>query len=221
MDEPERTAANMTHDHDGAHGHDRDHGHGQAHTEAPDPLVDPVCGMSVKASSAHVLEHAGATYRFCSGHCKAKFEQEPTRYLAVGAHEASASASASGAGAEVSYACPMHPDVRQQGPGSCPKCGMALEPAGVPVPATRTEWTCPMHPEIVRDEAGPCPICGMGLEPRTLDISTADENPELRDMTRRFWFAAVLTVPLVIIAMGDLLPGRPISQLFSMRVRTR
>src|SRR5690606_29007949 len=92
--------------------------------------------------------------------------------------------------------------------------------AGVPQLATRTEWTCPMHPEIVREEAGSCPICGMALEPRTLDISAEDENPELKDMSRRFWFAAVLTVPLVIIAMGDLLPGRPISQLFSMRIRT-
>jgi len=81
-------------------------------------------------------------------------------------------------------------------------------------------YTCPMHPEIVRDAAGSCPICGMALEPRTADAGDAEENPELRDMSRRFWFAAALTIPLIIIAMGDLLPGQPISQLFSMRVRT-
>ena len=117
------------------------------------------------------------------------------------------------------YTCPMHPDVRQSEPGSCPKCGMALEPLGVFQPASRTEWICPMHPEIVRDEAGACPICGMALEPQTMGADGAEENLELKDMSRRFWFAAALTVPLVIIAMGDLLPGRPISQLFSMQVR--
>jgi len=118
-----------------------------------------------------------------------------------------------------SYTCPMHPDVRQQEPGSCPKCGMALEPAGVPERNERTEWVCPMHPAIVREEPGTCPICGMALEPRSLGSAEADENPELKDMSRRFWFAVALTVPLVIIAMGDLLPGRPISQLLPMRIR--
>jgi len=117
------------------------------------------------------------------------------------------------------WVCPMHPDMRQRAPGTCPKCGMALEPAGVPVPKERTEWVCPMHPEIVRDEPGTCPICGMALEPRSLRPAEADENPELKNMSRRFWFAVALTVPLVIIAMGDLLPGRLISQLLPMRIR--
>lgn len=117
------------------------------------------------------------------------------------------------------YTCPMHADVHQETPGNCPKCGMALELAGVPEPNGRTEWICPMHLEIVRDEPGTCPICGMALEPRSLGAADDDENPELRDMSRRLWFAAVLTVPLVIIAMGDLLPGRPISQLLPMGPR--
>ena len=64
------------------------------------------------------------------------------------------------------YTCPMHPEVRQDEPGVCPKCGMALEPIRLAPPATRTEWVCPMHPEVVRDEPGSCPICGMALEPR-------------------------------------------------------
>ncbi|MBF6651058.1 copper-translocating P-type ATPase [Methylobacter sp. BlB1] len=111
----------------------------------------------------------------------------------------------------------MHPEVQSAHPGSCPKCGMALEPVETPHPVSRTEWVCPMHPEIVRNEPGNCPICGMALEPRTIEAEQAERNPELTDMSRRFWFAAVLTVPLVLVAMGDMLPGRPVSQLFSPR----
>ncbi|MEO8035886.1 MAG: copper-translocating P-type ATPase [Acidobacteriota bacterium] len=93
----------------------------------------------------------------------------------------------------------MDPEVRKDKPGPCPKCGMALEPEMVAAPATKIEWTCPMHPEIVRDKPGSCPICGMALEPRTIQLE--DENPELRDMSRRFWVAAVFTVPLIAFAM--------------------
>ncbi|WP_255528739.1 copper-translocating P-type ATPase [Methylobacter sp. BlB1] len=119
--------------------------------------------------------------------------------------------------ATTTYTCPMHPEVQSAHPGSCPKCGMALEPVETPHPVSRTEWVCPMHPEIVRNEPGNCPICGMALEPRTIEAEQAERNPELTDMSRRFWFAAVLTVPLVLVAMGDMLPGRPVSQLFSPR----
>ena len=111
----------------------------------------------------------------------------------------------------------MDPEVRETKPGACPKCGMALELAS-PVAATKTEWTCPMHPEIVRDEPGVCPICGMALEPRSVAVDDAP-SPELTDMRRRFWLAAAFTLPLVVIAMGDLLPGEPISKLLSTRVR--
>ena len=106
---------------------------------------------------------------------------------------------------ETFYICPMHPEIRQKGPGSCPKCGMALEPLVEPIPTTRTEYTCPMHPEIVRDEPGNCPICGMALEPRT--VSAEEKNEELIDMSRRFWISSVLAVPVFIIAMvADLAP---------------
>jgi Cu+-exporting ATPase len=87
------------------------------------------------------------------------------------------------------------------------------------VAGASSEYTCPMHPEVVRDEPGDCPLCGMALEPRSLTIGEEEDNPELRDMTRRFWLAALFTLPLVVIAMGDLLPGRPISQMFSMHTR--
>ncbi len=81
-----------------------------------------------------------------------------------------------------------------------------------------TEWVCPMHPEIVRDGPGACPICGMTLEPRS--VGAEENNAELRDMSRRFWFATAFTVPLVVLAMGDLFPGAGISRLLSMRTRT-
>ena len=106
----------------------------------------------------------------------------------------------------LTYVCPMDPEVRQQGPGSCPKCGMALEPETIAPPASRTEWTCPMHPEIVRDEPGSCPICGMALEPRT--VTAVDEpNRELVDMSKRFWLSVAFSVPLFVMAMTDMLPA--------------
>ena len=75
------------------------------------------------------------------------------------------------------FTCPMHPEVRQEGPGACPKCGMALEPMN-PAPVVRTEYTCPMHPEIVQDAPGTCPKCGMALEPRTVPAGDGEENAE-------------------------------------------
>ena len=95
----------------------------------------------------------------------------------------------------------MHPEVRQQGPGSCPKCGMALEPETAAAAPTRTEYVCPMHPEIVRNEPGDCPICGMALEPRVATVE--EENAELVDMTRRFWISTALAVPVFVMAMGS------------------
>ncbi len=101
------------------------------------------------------------------------------------------------------YVCPMCPEVHESNPGACPSCGMALEPE-MPIAATRTQYTCPMHPEIVRDAPGSCPICGMTLEPRTVTADTG-ENPELVDMTRRFWVGVALTAPLLAMAMGSML----------------
>jgi Cu+-exporting ATPase len=80
---------------------------------------------------------------------------------------------------------------------------MALDPESPALPVAKTEYTCPMHPEIVRAEPGSCPICGMALEPRTVTVKEA--NPELSDMTRRFWISLVLTAPLLAIAMGSML----------------
>jgi len=128
-------------------------------------LTDPVCGMTVAPGGPHRHEHGGETYAFCSARCLEKFRAEPARYLKPRASPA------------------------------------PLRPARA--------YTCPMHPEVVRGEPGSCPICGMALEPVS---GVADEqNPELADMTRRFWVSLALTVPVFAIAMAEMLPGSPLS----------
>ncbi|MBZ5657688.1 MAG: cadmium-translocating P-type ATPase [Acidobacteriia bacterium] len=193
--------------------------------------VDPVCGMKVdRATAKFSHDHGGRNYYFCCGGCREKFQAAPDKILAGGPKGmgsglvtlAMPSAAATGEGVRRSihlvadapagkdtrpYVCPMCAEVRQVGPGPCPKCGMALEPESSAMPVTRTEYTCPMHPEIVRAELGSCPICGMALEPRTVTLD--EENPELRDMTRRFWISLALTAPLLMIAMGSMLWPHP------------
>ncbi|MER8983463.1 heavy metal translocating P-type ATPase [Mesorhizobium sp. M0870] len=124
--------------------------------------TDPICGMSVdRATARHFARHEGQGFYFCSAACQAKFEAEPQKYLGD-------------------------------------------RPAPQPMPKG-TQYTCPMHPEIIRDKPGSCPICGMALEP--MGVPTGDEgpNPELVDFTRRFWVSAVLSVPLLIIAMAPMI----------------
>ncbi len=126
--------------------------------EAKSGVRDPVCGMTVDPhKTPHRAEHAGHPYYFCSAGCRTKFIADPARYLGDAKPPDPVPAGAI-------YTCPMHPEIRQPGPGSCPICGMALEP------------------ELVTAEAGP--------------------NPELIDMTRRFWIGAVLALPIVILEMG-------------------
>jgi P-type Cu+ transporter len=104
------------------------------------------------------------------------------------------------------YFCPMCPSVESAKPGDCPKCGMALEKNPMWKPTSKTIYTCPMHPEIEQDHPGDCPICGMALEPK--GIAESDEEDEgIRDLTRKFWIAAVLTLPVFFLAMSHLLPG--------------
>ena len=181
--------------------------------------------------------YQGNTFHFCSASCKTKFDSDPAAYTAGKGAERIAGPSAPPPSRhdtgkqhthtalscptcskplvpdkphvhseKTEYTCPMHPEVRQSGPGSCPKCGMALEPVEPIIASSKTEWTCPMHPEIVRDAPGSCPKCGMALEPRTI-TAEEEENPELIDMTRRFKTSAVLSVPLVLIAMRHMIPG--------------
>ncbi len=114
------------------------------------------------------------------------------------------------------YICPMDSEVRQRGPGACPKCGMALEPE-VPLAAVvSTQYVCPMHLQIVRDAPGACPICGMALEPR--DIIAEEKNPEMDDMTRRFWVSSVLALLLFVMAMAAEMAPESMHGLISPRV---
>ncbi len=170
---------------------------------AASSLRDPVCGMTVSTDSEHRYVYEDKTYYFCSAHCRAKFSASPGAVLSDAKDVQSPAGTAPPATSDQRvYVCPMHPEVRDNGPGNCPECGMALEPEMPIAVAARTQYTCPMHPEIVRDEPGECPICGMALEPLTV-TPEEEENLELVDMTRRFWVSAVLSVPLVIIAMGE------------------
>jgi len=185
-------------------------------------VKDPVCGMAVDPATAkHRRAHGGQTYYFCCQHCAEKFDAAPENFLQapgrsaglvmLGAKPMAARTSDEpypAAPAKRGYVCPMCPEVRESNSGACPRCGMALEPEA-PVTAKRVEYTCPMHPEIVRTGPGSCPICGMALERRTV-TAEAEENPELRDMTRRFWISLALTLPLLGIAMADMLPGMPV-----------
>ena len=192
-----------------------------ASNPAPALQRDPVCGMNVNPATAkHIHEYGGKEFYFCCAGCAEKFKANPEGYLNKPASSGLVKLGMPGApkagptpsplielqparNSAPAYVCPMCPEVRETKPGACPSCGMALEPE-VPLPTARTEYTCPMHPQIVRPGPGSCPICGMALEPRTV-TAAPQENPELRDMTRRFWVGVVLTAPLLAIAMGSML----------------
>ncbi|NTX09411.1 heavy metal translocating P-type ATPase [Myxococcus sp. CA051A] len=193
------------HSHPGSHHH--------SHPTPPLPpgegthVVDPVCGMKVDplAPKGGSLEHEGHTFSFCNPKCRERFRADPARFLAPPAEKQEEPPAAPG----TMYVCPMDPEVRQDHPGACPKCGMALEPETLSVPETRVEYVCPMHPEVVRDGPGSCPICGMALEPRTV-LPEDVPDPELKSMWLRFRVGMGLTVPLLVLAMSDMIPGQPV-----------
>ena len=111
----------------------------------------------------------------------------------------------------------MCPGAESAGPGICPGCGMALEAAILPL--RETKYICPMHPEIEADEPGDCPKCGMALEPNTVQID-APPDPELISMRRRLWLGGALALPLLFIAMSEMIPGEPLQQIASVRLWT-
>ncbi len=182
-------------------------------TPAPVEVLDPVCGMTIDpADAVGQVDYKGRTYYFCNDSCLEQFRADPEAFLDPARRDAEAAR----ADDQREYTCPMDPDVRQVGPGPCPKCGMALEPVEV-APVTTTEWTCPMHPEIVRSEPGSCPICGMALEPRT--VTREERNPELDAMSRRFWWSLASTLPILAFMAADLIPGLPIDRILPHRAR--
>lgn len=133
-------------------------------------VTDPVCGMQVDPRTAKggSASQAGRDFYFCSERCHGKFTADPELYV------------------------------------------KSTEPLQVPSQeSSKIEYTCPMHPKVVRDAPGSCPICGMALEPRTVTIEEMN-NPELSDMSRRFWVSLVLTIPILLSAMAEMLPGDPI-----------
>src|SRR5215475_4367183 len=174
--------------------------------------TDPVCGMSVSPETKHRHVQDGVEYLFCGARCRDRFAENPSSFLRPHTPPSKATVRP-----DATQTCPMHPEVREPRSGSCPKCGMALEPMA-PKPIAAAEWTCPMHPEIVRSAPGTCPICGMALEPRTLG-TVDEENRELRDMSKRFWFSVVLTAPLVVAVMGEMISQDTFSSLLSPRAR--
>ena len=152
------------------------------HATSAAAVVDPVCGMKVDPdNAAGSFEYQGTTYYFCSTHCLHRFRENPESFL---------------------NKAPQQP------------IGITRQPKSV---ARDQKYTCPMHPEIVRDGPGSCPICGMALEPVTVSLDQ-EENPELIDMTRRFWIAVVLSIPVFVLGMSDLIPGQPLQRMVSMRM---
>jgi Cu+-exporting ATPase len=133
-------------------------------------VVDPVCGMTIDPADAVAhFDYKGRTYYFCAESCLEQFRHDPEQFLNPAVRPAPV------ADLEAEYTCPMHPEVRQKGPGTCPICGMALEP---------------------------------------VNATQADErNPELEDMTRRFWVSLALTAPILVFMVAEMLPGRPLDHL--------
>ena len=135
----------------------------------PEEVVDPVCGMAISpADSVGTVDYRGQTYYFCAESCLEQFKENPEQFLDPEQRAAAAAALPT----DVEYTCPMHPEVRQIGPGSCPKCGMALEP--------------------------------------TVATGVEAPNPELDDMSRRFWISLALVSPLLVVMIADLIPGQPL-----------
>ena len=193
--------------------------------------IDPVCGMTVDPANPRggSYEHAGKTYYFCSSGCRTKFAADPDGWLARGPAGMSGTQSVAtlhrkrpssdSAVPSSDSAVPSSDSAVPSSDSAVPSSDSAIPSGGRTAPSSSSAlWTCPMHPEIVRNGPGSCPICGMGLEPKTVSLDEG-ENPELVDMRRRFWIAAALSLPLLVIAMGDELFDHAISHAIGMRTR--
>ena len=147
-------------------------------------MKDLICGMTVDPKTAKWShEHQGTVYYFCGKGCKGKFEADPERYIS-GAHQPS-------------RPMPVHAPA-------------PARPAPAPAGAI---YICPMDPEVRADKPGACPTCGMALEPQEITVATEERSPELDDMTRRLYVGLVLTVPVFVMAMGEMLPAQGWAEL--------
>ena len=175
--------------------------------------IDPICGMTVDEATGRSAERDGQTVYFCSEHCRQKFlgGQSREKSNTAADHKGHSQTPTSEGKASAAYTCPMHPEVQSDKPGSCPKCGMALERSRPAAPTSKTIYTCPMHPQIEQDGPGQCPICGMALEPKTVQPDAEEDDSELRDMTLRFWVSTALSVPVLLISMLPMI-GVPVDR---------
>jgi Cu+-exporting ATPase len=176
-------------------------------------------------ATALSAERDGEKFYFCSEHCRQKFLGQIRPMPPVSAksehgghshdkddehhvhsHHGHEHATVKPPAA-AKYFCPMHPEVIADKPGSCPKCGMALERNPVWKPDQKVIYTCPLHPEVEQDHPGTCPKCGMALELKTVSADTEEDDSELRDMTRRFWIGTALAVPVFVVATAHVIPA--------------
>lgn len=179
---------------------------------------DPVCGMKVDpATCAHQVAHGSERFFFCCAGCAEKFRSDPEAYLGRG--EALPKTAVAGAPEGPGpFVCPMCPEISEPVFGSCPSCGMALESAALPSLYSAARYVCPMHPEEEQELPGWCSSCGMALELRAGE-PREEVGGELQDMSRRFWVSAALSLPLLILAMGEMIPGDPLAGLISHQAR--
>ncbi len=174
-------------------------------TPAPAAPVKDCCGGKPDHAGHGQHTHAPAPTGPACGGGASKADARPKEPSCCDSHDATQAVRPSAA---AKYFCPMCPGVESDQPGDCPKCGMALERNPAWKPAGKVIYTCPMHPEIEQDHPGDCPKCGMALEPKTVSAADAEEdNAELRDMTRRFWIGAALTLPVFVVAMAHVFPA--------------
>jgi len=190
--------------------------------------VDPVCGMTVNPDrAAGTVDHDGTTYYFCSKSCVAKFQADPKKYLGGTREPMHAPQVITLGGLKKGAASPQPPapTIVAASPQPPAPTSAAASPrlrssetrgaSARQAETAATEWICPMDPEVVSDRPGPCPKCGMALEPRVADLSDAP-NPELVDMSRRFWIGVVLGAPVFLLTMGDMVSGGTLSHRIGM-----
>ena len=172
--------------------------------------IDPICGMTVDEATTRRAERDGTIFYFCSEHCRQKFiadgQHATTKHIDLVQHDDGGKPNE-----PHKYFCPMCKGVESEKPEDCPKCGMALQLVHPATPKRITIYTCPMHLEIEQEGPGACPKCGMELEPKLVEVGTEEDDPELQNMTRRFWVALVLTVPVLLLAMLPMV-GMPVNR---------